>query len=165
MVSRSRSGTTSFRNGPGLYQVKLTEQQNLLSVARNLAREECRTTAMSPDQLEQYGININKISSAADLEQAARQMRSVELEARQQWWRWLVLAGLVLIIVETALSAKAGRQWGTTDMNDKVQIKLWQLRRRIDRIRRSWSIAVLAAVILAVGFVLYATKYASLFGA
>ncbi len=99
---------------PGLYQVKLTEQQNLLSVAANLAREECRTTAMSPDQLEQYGININKISSAADLEQAARQMRSVELEARQQWWRWLVLAGLVLIIVETALSAKG---WKTVGNN------------------------------------------------
>jgi hypothetical protein len=90
---------------PGLY-LFTKQDASQRTLAANLARSECRTTAMSPDQFEQFGINLDKMKSTDELQATARQMRNTELEANQQWWRWLLVAGLVLVGCETAMSAR-----------------------------------------------------------
>lgn len=90
---------------PGLYL--FTKQDgSQRSLAANLDRAECRTTAMTPDQFEQFGINLDRMKSTDELQATARQMRNTELEANQQWWRWLLVAGLVLVGCETVISAR-----------------------------------------------------------
>ncbi len=61
---------------------------------------------MTPDQFEQFGINLDRMKSTDELQATARQMRNTELEANQQWWRWLLVAGLVLVGCETVISAR-----------------------------------------------------------
>ena len=42
---------------------------------------------------------------ASELE-ALRQMRDIELEARQGVWQWLIAVALVLLIIETLLASR-----------------------------------------------------------
>lgn len=98
--------STKFTPGqPGLYQCQLADGSQR-TIAANLARSECRTNTLSKDQFEQYGIQLDTITERVNLEESARQMRNTELEANQQWWRWLLVTGLVFIGLETLFSAR-----------------------------------------------------------
>jgi hypothetical protein len=90
---------------PGLYECLLQENKRQTAAA-NLVRSECQTDPLTSDQFEQFGINLDRMIDRETLEQNARQMRNTELEANQQWWRWLLVAGLVLVGLETMFSAR-----------------------------------------------------------
>jgi hypothetical protein len=76
--------------------------------AVNLAPEESRTAPLGVDQLLTLGVPLKQkpvISAAATVQQQAR-LQSAELEGRQKLWRWLIVAALGVLMIETWLAAR-----------------------------------------------------------
>lgn len=85
---------------PGLRPGLTGDPSQMLAV--NLHPSESDTRAVPADELERFGLTLGKVASAESLDDARRQLLSAELEQRQSVWRWLLLAGLCLLILETA---------------------------------------------------------------
>jgi hypothetical protein len=98
---------TEFRetNEPGIYQA-LSGQQDF-RFAVNVAPSESDTTPMPVEQLEQLGLKIGQSVTAAERLHRERQRRDTELESRQQFWRWLIVGCLSILILETWWAARA----------------------------------------------------------
>jgi hypothetical protein len=97
-------GSKSFTDAdaPGLYT--LTSSELTRTFAVNLDPSESKTAPLEIETLEQFGCRLTKrVSEKAD-ELKSRQMLSVELENRQKLWRWLILAAIGVLIVETWLA-------------------------------------------------------------
>jgi hypothetical protein len=76
------------------------------SFAVNLDPLESKTAPLNVETLEQFGCRLAAhVPKAPDREQA-RQMYNLELENRQKLWRWLILAAIGVLIVETWLAGK-----------------------------------------------------------
>jgi len=88
---------------PGIYEV--FSYPSSVRFAVNLDPSESRTAPLSLDELERLGVPMKPAAMNA-AQTAARQqaLRDSELEARQKLWRWLILAALVLLMLETGLS-------------------------------------------------------------
>ncbi len=102
--------TFSDTDQPGVYAVEGTQPPFRFAV--NLSPEESRTTPLALDQLEKLGVPL-RVKTEATPEQIARreaQMKSAELENQQRLWRWLIVATLVVLIVETWVAARLSRQ-------------------------------------------------------
>ncbi|MGH7128825.1 MAG: hypothetical protein ACREIV_09665, partial [Planctomycetaceae bacterium] len=96
---------------PGVYAVSRPMrplQESRFAV--NVSPEESRTAPLPPEELEALGLPVTQQSPRVASRGPERQLRSRELEDRQKLWRWLVVAALVVILIETLL---AGR-WAKT---------------------------------------------------
>jgi hypothetical protein len=93
---------------PGLYQLQAgaTVQQ----FAVNLLAAESNTAPLALEQLEQLGVRFGTELTRAERIDRQRQQRDTELESRQKVWRWLIVAALVIVILETILAGRAARQ-------------------------------------------------------
>lgn len=90
---------------PGLYAVDTPAGSTWFAV--NLDPLESKTAPMPAEMIEQYGIRLaNHSQKTVDREQR-RQMYNAELENRQKLWRWLILAAIGILIVETWLAGRA----------------------------------------------------------
>jgi hypothetical protein len=101
------AGATKFdgANRPGIYQLIVNSEAT--PVAVNLAPEESRTTPVAAHELSQWGARLGNAATASAAELAAkRQLQMIELENRQKLWRWLILAVLAILAVETALAGR-----------------------------------------------------------
>lgn len=79
------------------------------SFAVNLDPMESKTVPLQVETLEQLGCRLaSHIPKSVDQEQL-RQMYSAELENRQKLWRWLILAAIGVLIVETWLAGRVAR--------------------------------------------------------
>jgi len=108
-------------DAPGFYQFAPTEEalgasspdESGIMMAVNLAVGESRTERY-PQELLEAGIPLQKgKDSPVDPEQRQRHFRQQqlqEMEARQQWWRWLLLGVLLLVGTESALAHWKGEQ-------------------------------------------------------
>ena len=106
------AGAKSFSetDTPGVYGV--TGGTPPFRFAVNLAPEESKTAPLALEQLEQLGVPV-KAAPLATPEQAARreaQLKATELESHQKLWRWLIVATLVVLIVETWVAARLSRR-------------------------------------------------------
>ena len=72
--------------------------------AVNVAAAESKTAPLDVEELSQRGVRLGTELTRAELAEQRRQMRDVELENRQKLWRWLIVAALVVLIVETWLA-------------------------------------------------------------
>lgn len=90
---------------PGIYQAVSGQQDFRFAV--NVAPSESDTTPMPVEQLEQLGLKIGQFVTAAERLHRERQRRDTELESRQQFWRWLVIGCLSILILETWWAARA----------------------------------------------------------
>jgi hypothetical protein len=89
---------------PGLYSVDTPA--GALSFAVNLDPMESKTAPLHLETLEQLGARLaNQTRKNIDREQL-RQMYNDELEDRQKLWRWLILAAIGILIVETYLAGR-----------------------------------------------------------
>ncbi|MAR08778.1 MAG: hypothetical protein CL681_02230 [Blastopirellula sp.] len=86
---------------PGVYS--LAEDKGPQSFAVNLDADESKTSPVEIDTLEQRGVVIGKSRSLQELKDQQRQMRDMELERRQNIWRWLIVSVLGLLFMETWL--------------------------------------------------------------
>lgn len=93
---------------PGVYQLASTGSTARFSV--NVDPTESRTTPMALEQLESLGVRMDRDSrdpaNIAAARQRERQLKIQELERRQKLWRWLVLAALGTLFVETWLAGR-----------------------------------------------------------
>ena len=95
-------------DGPGLYTLE-SPGRPARRVAVNLDPAESRTTPLAAETLEQFGVRLASPTREAAEREAQRQMQNAELEGRQKVWRWLILAAVAVLLVETALAGWLGR--------------------------------------------------------
>jgi hypothetical protein len=95
---------------PGIYQLVADGGQTPIAV--NLPPDESRTTPVAAHELAQWGAKLGATDAdtAADALATKRQLQMIELENRQKLWRWLILAVLAILAVETALAGRLARR-------------------------------------------------------
>jgi len=99
----------SDTQAPGVYRLDAGVEPARFAV--NLDPAESRTTPLPADELERLGVPMAR--PAADPPQVAARaarLRDTELESRQKLWRWVILATLVMLIVETWLAGWTARR-------------------------------------------------------
>jgi hypothetical protein len=91
---------------PGIYTVRHGNGESLFAV--NLPPEESETSPMPVEELESYGVpmNLGVDAKAGGGEAARRQLRATELESRQKLWRWLLVAALAFLMMESWLAGR-----------------------------------------------------------
>lgn len=92
---------------PGVYTMETPAGPR--SFAVNLDPQESLTSPLPIETLEQMGCRLTKRGPEGRNAQQERQLRDVELEGRQSLWRWLALAALAVLLVETWLAGRLGR--------------------------------------------------------
>ena len=95
---------------PGVFAVE--HEGERLTHAVNVPFSESRLDPIPPESFTELGITLARDGSQAlaQLTDADRaRMRSKELEDRQKLWKWLILAVLVFLIVETWLANRPER--------------------------------------------------------
>jgi len=104
------SAVFSDTGEPGVYTVDTPEGSR--SFAINLDPLESKTTALEDVTLEKLGCRLASHSPKPLDHAELRQMYNTELESRQKLWRWLILAAIGVLIVETWLAGRrsAGRR-------------------------------------------------------
>jgi hypothetical protein len=101
--------TTSFGETdlPGVYAIDMADGRR--SFAVNLDPAESKTSPLHVETLEQFGCRLANPSRKVDDHESLRQMQNMELEGRQKLWRWLILAAIGVLIVETWLAGRLVR--------------------------------------------------------
>lgn len=99
-------GATSFDDTtePGIYVLRQGGKD--LPFAVNLADAESDTAPLELDRLEQFGISLGMAATHSEELAELRQLQDRELENHQKVWKWLVVAVLALLAVETFLAAR-----------------------------------------------------------
>jgi hypothetical protein len=105
---------------PGIYRFDSATPINSASesvhlFAVNLDPSESRTTPIPGDELEKLGAPVKAVvakesSSRSASAQRKAYLHNAELENRQKLWRWLILATLLVLLVETWLAGRTGRR-------------------------------------------------------
>jgi len=90
---------------PGRYTVDTPHGAR--SFAVNLDPMESKTVPLHVESLEQFGCRLADHSSKRLDHEQIRQMYNIELENRQKLWRWLILAAIGVLIVETWLAGRS----------------------------------------------------------
>ncbi len=93
---------------PGLYQFQSLSDRRQIVV--QIADNESRLNPLDVDVFEQYQIPLGKVQTDSQRKQTARQLQAAELERKQRVWQWLLLAGLLVLAMESGLAGiLAGR--------------------------------------------------------
>jgi hypothetical protein len=97
---------------PGIYS--LVSEGETRSLAVNLASEESRTTPLNEESLEDLGLPLLQgeltVAETELKEEEARMLQAGELENRQKLWRWLIVAALAFLLIESWLAGRLSRQ-------------------------------------------------------
>ncbi len=92
---------------PGIYAVG--SGPGALRLAVNLDPAESRTTPLGADELERLGVPVTRASVPSPAPASPATLLGAEAEGRQQLWRWLVAAALLVLLAETFLAGRAIR--------------------------------------------------------
>lgn len=104
-------GETAFAQTalPGLYRVQSAAGTNCFAV--NLDPAESRTAPLPLDELERLQVPLARTQPDRTMDPVLQaRLQSAELEGRQKLWRWLLLATLIVLVVETWLAGRIARQ-------------------------------------------------------
>ena len=108
VVERDTSAETLQLDAPGVYNLQSAGLQRQVVV--QVPGSESQLTPLDVDVFEQYGVELGKVQSDADRKQSARQLQAIELEQKQRVWQWLLLAGLIVLGIETVLAGWLARR-------------------------------------------------------
>jgi hypothetical protein len=100
------SGTKA--DHPGIYHAQVDGQD--VTIAVNLAPDESRTTPLAVEELEQWGAKLGNKPVSDELVARQRQLQFEQLENQQKLWRWLIVAVLGILVVETVLAGRLARR-------------------------------------------------------
>ena len=93
-------------NQPGIYAVT----PGTLRFVVNLAPEESRTSPLPPERFTALGVPLGKPAEpSAQLAQREARAQAAEIESRQKLWRWLIVAALGVVLLETLIAGKLSR--------------------------------------------------------
>ncbi len=94
---------------PGLYTFGAGTE--IKTVAVNLDPAETRTAPLGTDELERLGVRLDpRIATLAAEPPPATVPPAIEAEGRQKLWRWLLLATLALLLIESIVAGRTARQ-------------------------------------------------------
>lgn len=95
---------------PGVYEA--TGSGVAFRFAVNLDPAESRTAPLPSDELEHLGVPLRASLATSHNPSPNRveSLRNTELEARQKLWRWLIVAALGVLLVETWLAGRLTRR-------------------------------------------------------
>jgi hypothetical protein len=95
-------------NMPGVYSLTSGNSEERFAV--NLDPLESRTSAVGAETLEQFGCRLVGANAVAEQRDRRQYLQDVQLESRQKFWQWLILAALGLVVTETWLAGRATKQ-------------------------------------------------------
>jgi hypothetical protein len=111
-TSPSLEGDRWVLDAPGFFTVIDGASRYTLGV--NLDPTESKTAALDPAELQKLGVPVHALSAqtAALIEKERKWAQATEVESRQKFWRWLIAAALVFVLVETWFAARMSRVVG-----------------------------------------------------
>ena len=97
----------SATDQPGIYAVT----PGTLRFVVNLAPEESRVAPLPPSRFTSLGVPLRDAATATPAEIAMRDSRAqaAEIENRQKLWRWLIVAVLGVLLLETLIAGRLSR--------------------------------------------------------
>ncbi len=93
---------------PGLYWLESDDLRRQIAI--QVPASESQLRSLDVDVLEQYGVALGKVVSDAERREATRQLQVEELESRQRLWQWAIVAGIVVLAVETLWAGYLARK-------------------------------------------------------
>jgi hypothetical protein len=111
-VPTPAGGSFKETDQPGVYQV----MPGTLRFVVNLTPDESKLAPLGTERLSSLGVPLAampKPPSPHALKDAAR-AQAAELENRQKLWRWLIVAALVVLLLETLVAGRLTRLASTT---------------------------------------------------
>jgi hypothetical protein len=96
-------------DAPGLF--KVSEGSKSYKVAVNLDPAESKTGLLDIDALRSMGVPL-QAQATRNLDREDRERKTaaaVEVESRQKLWRWLIIAALAFVLVETWFAGRLSR--------------------------------------------------------
>jgi len=118
-VEVAASGGTLQLDAPGLYNLQSSGIRR--QVAVQIPGSEVQLTPMDVDVFDQYGVEMGKVKSDTERKQSARQLQAIELEQKQRVWQWLLLAGLLVLALETVLAGLFARKSSQSNVRIEPQ--------------------------------------------
>jgi Aerotolerance regulator N-terminal len=102
-------GATAFdqTDEPGIYTIDTADGPRSFVV--DLDPTESKTSPLPVETLEQFGCRLANATRDRIKQDELRQLHNAELESRQKLWRWLILAAIGVLIVETGLAGMTKR--------------------------------------------------------
>ncbi len=97
---------------PGRYRVLLSESENEQSpdFVVNLDPSESLTTPLSVETVRAVGLPMDSESnSSSKATGIQRQLHNSELEQQQKLWRWIIIAAILVLFVETLVAFRVAR--------------------------------------------------------
>ena len=116
---KTTSTGASTANLPGVYTIK--HEGETLTCAVNVPFEESRLEPLLPEVFVTQGVTLAGEEGQGTLpatEAEKIRLETVELEAQQKFWKWLVLAAVIILLGETWL---ANGGWRRSDPVDAAQ--------------------------------------------
>ena len=102
-------GVFTSADQPGIYTA--VSGVNTQRFAVNLDPAESRTAPLSMDDLEKLGVPVKpQPTLAVNPAKQPAQLHAAELEQRQKLWRWLLVAAIVVLLLETAVAGWTTRR-------------------------------------------------------
>jgi hypothetical protein len=97
---------------PGIYSVS----PGTLRFAVNLAPDESRVAPLAPERFTSLGVPLRNAIAPTPAELALRESKAeaIEIEQRQKVWRWLVVAALGVLLLETLIAGRLSRATPST---------------------------------------------------
>jgi hypothetical protein len=109
VVVAADSPKFTLADGPGVYEVQSSAGLQRLTV--DVPADESKTAPMGAEALETLGVRLANETEKAAPTAAERQALQVrELEARQQLWRWCLVAALGCTLMETWYAGRVARR-------------------------------------------------------
>jgi hypothetical protein len=105
------AGETHFSqtDQPGIYEI--LGAPSPIHFAVNLDPADSKTAPLPADELERLGVPMRPVAvSPAQPLSRQQALRDTELETGQKLWRWLIIAALVVLVLETWLAGRITRR-------------------------------------------------------
>ena len=112
-VSVAAGGKFADSDQPGIYVANPGEFRFVV----NLDPEESRTSPLARDRFAALSLPMEKKDAATAGAAAAIHSAAREDEQRQKLWRWLVLAAVIFLLVETGIAAKLSATRPNTEVS------------------------------------------------
>lgn len=88
---------------PGIYRVQADDYREIFAV--NLAASESKLEPIPLDQLKSWGVPMEAHLSIAQEVRAQQLLSDQAVESRQRIWKWLIVAALIVLTIESWLAA------------------------------------------------------------
>jgi hypothetical protein len=94
---------------PGLFMA--SQGGTTYALAANVDPTESRTVPLDPAELQKLGVPVGGTSArtAALIDKERKWAQATEVESRQKFWRWLIIAALIFVLVETWFAGRLSR--------------------------------------------------------